>query len=150
MLLISLPLPSIDSTWDSISLLEQDRRSSTAGVMASCAIKAKLAHKGNPPDNRTIFSQCHQQNIHYWLIALEKDGCSSSSFGAFFKKVYDAAGKFSGQKYSRLSQLLARSFGLSVSPLSGSAFYSASVGLTTKALAFSYRRYDYRQYHMKN
>ena len=77
--------------------MEKDRRSSTAGVMASCAVKAKLAHKGIPPDNRTIFSRCHQQNIHYWPIALEKDGCSSSSFRAFFKNVCDAAGKFSGQ-----------------------------------------------------
>jgi hypothetical protein len=94
---IDFTAPSIDRTWDSISLLEKDRRSSTAGVMASLAVKDKLAHKGIPPDNRTIFSRCHQQNIHYWPIALEKDGCSSSSFRAFFKNVCDAAGKFSGQ-----------------------------------------------------
>jgi hypothetical protein len=77
--------------------LEQDRRSTTAGFLASSAVKAKLNHKNHPSDNHTISSQCHHQNIHYWPIALEKDGCSSSSFRAFLKNVCDAAGKFTDQ-----------------------------------------------------
>jgi hypothetical protein len=94
---VDFTAPSIDSAWVNITQLEQDRRCSTAGFMASSAVKTKLAHKFHPTDNHTISSQCHHQNIHYWPIALEKDGCSSASFRAFLKHVCNAAGKFTGQ-----------------------------------------------------
>jgi hypothetical protein len=70
--------------------LGKNRRGSSAGAMVSSAVKAKLVSKSHPSDN-------NDQHIHYWPIALEKDGCSSSTFLAFFKNVCGAARKFNGQ-----------------------------------------------------
>jgi hypothetical protein len=108
---IDFTAPSIDRSWETASLLEKHRRSSISGAMASTAVKAKLASKSHPSDNNTIFSRCHDQHINYWPIALEKDGCSSSTFLTFFKNVCDASGKFNEQNtaafrnywYARLS-----------------------------------------------
>jgi hypothetical protein len=47
-----------------------------------------------------MVSRCKQQGINFWPIALEKDGCPSPSFLAFFKNVCDTAGKFTDQNPS--------------------------------------------------
>jgi hypothetical protein len=47
-----------------------------------------------------MVSRCKQQGINFWPIALEKDGCPTSSFLAFLKNVCDTAGKYTDQNTS--------------------------------------------------
>ena len=45
---IDFTAPSIDRSWKTASLLEKNRRSSSAGAMASSAVQAKLVSKNHP------------------------------------------------------------------------------------------------------
>ena len=94
----------MDAAWETLSAPGKLRRTSTTGTMANFAVKSKLPNKGKTIQERALrgnslsmASRCNQQRINFWPIALEKDGCPSSSFLAFLKNVCDAAGKFTDQ-----------------------------------------------------
>jgi hypothetical protein len=101
---IDFTAPSVDSAWETLSRPEKLRRTTTTGTMANFAVNSKLSNKGRTIQERALrgnslsmASRCNQQRINFWPIALEKDGCPSSSFLAFLKNVCDAAGKFTDQ-----------------------------------------------------
>jgi hypothetical protein len=101
---IDFTAPHVDAAWEPLSAPEKLRRTSTTGTMANFAVNSKLSNKGKTIHERALrgnslsmASRCNQQIINFWPIALEKDGCPSSSFLAFLKNVCDAAGKFTDQ-----------------------------------------------------
>ncbi len=98
---IDFTAPSVDASWETLSGPEKIRRTSTTGIMANSAVNSKLSNKGKTIQERALrgnslsmASRCNQQRINFWPIALEKDGCPSSSFLALLNNVCDAAGKF--------------------------------------------------------
>jgi hypothetical protein len=103
---IDFTAPSVDCRWDRSSASEKSRRCSTSGWQACSSVASKLTNSGSTQDrlargnNLPMVSRCKQQGINFWPIALEKDGCPSPSFLAFFKNVCDTAGKFTDQNPS--------------------------------------------------
>ena len=100
---IDFTAPSADASWDTLPIVQQLLRSSTSGSTASASITRKLTNKGSRTEriargnDLSMEARCNRQGINFWPIALEKDGCPSSSFLAFLKNVFDTAGKFTDQ-----------------------------------------------------
>jgi hypothetical protein len=98
---IDFTAPSVDGKWDVASTSKPLR---TSGWQAASSVASKLSNRGSFQErltrgnnNQPMVYRCKQQGINFWPIALEKDGCPSSSFFAFLKNVCDTAGKFTDQ-----------------------------------------------------
>ena len=66
----------------------------------------KRARKGDRADqeargnNYSMLERCRRQNIHFWPVAIENDGCATGSFLAFFNNVCNAAKDLTDQNPS--------------------------------------------------
>ncbi len=144
---IDFTAPSIDSAWDNITRMEQ-----TGSSLYNCGFHGLFCSQ----------SQTHPQKPPYWqphyILSMPPPkhsllaNCPRKGwlFFFFFPRILKTRlwrrGKVYWTGYSRLSQLLARSFGVSVSSFSSGSFYSPVNGLPTKFITFAYQRFDCRQF----
>ena len=100
---IDFTSPLIDSNWYDISQANRLKRASTVGVLGRQKEQAKRDNVGTPGEQaerrngNTMQERCRLEQIHFWPVALEGDGCASSGFMAFLNNVCNAAAENTDQ-----------------------------------------------------